>query len=184
MPAHGRGQQHTATRVKDTPCEPETITKRSRPGVSPTQLLTPTHSPQPAPRRLLLATCAAKQVKARKLLADLSSDFSSALTQTQHSSLQQVQDLTERLQQVRRRERENRGQQQAGRARAQRGSRATRNDCTTSAVCSNLCFAFPAHKAQHLSRQSIATLLHICTCVYLSVCVCPPHACCHRRTSR
>jgi hypothetical protein len=47
-----------------------------------------------------LATVAAKQVKARKMLAELSSDFSSALTDSQSSSLQQVQDLTERLQQV------------------------------------------------------------------------------------
>lgn len=51
--------------------------------------------------RLLLATVAAKQVKARKMLADLSSDFSTALTDTQSSSLQQIQDLTQRLQEVR-----------------------------------------------------------------------------------
>lgn len=50
--------------------------------------------------RLLLATVAAKQVKARKMLADLSSDFSTALTDTQSSSLQQIQDLTQRLQEV------------------------------------------------------------------------------------
>lgn len=35
------------------------------------------------------------------MLAELSSDFSSALTDSQSSSLQQVQDLTDRLQQVR-----------------------------------------------------------------------------------
>jgi hypothetical protein len=50
---------------------------------------------------LLLATVAAKQVKARKMLADLSSDFSTAITDSHNSSLQQIQDLTERLQQVR-----------------------------------------------------------------------------------
>lgn len=43
---------------------------------------------------------AAKQVKARKMLADLSSEFSTALADTESSGLQQLQELTARLQQA------------------------------------------------------------------------------------
>jgi len=50
--------------------------------------------------RLLLATVAAKQVKARKMLADLSTEFTTALADSETTGLQQLQELTARLQQA------------------------------------------------------------------------------------